>query len=175
MHRRPPGSVMVVDFELDGQPFTALNGGPEFTFNEAISLQVNCDTQEEIDHYWDKLSKGGDPKAQQCGWLKDRFGVSWQVVPARMAEMLQGRGIGRGEAGDGSDARHEEAGHCSHRARRGGRTRHDVGQGVCDGTPCIIGFRRTRPRGPGAFPDQPSSRRGTEVVVTGAPRKRLVA
>ena len=89
VHRRPPGSVMVVDFELDGQPFTALNGGPQFTFNEAISLQVNCDTQQEIDYYWDKLSKGGDPKAQQCGWLKDRFGVSWQVVPARMAEYMK--------------------------------------------------------------------------------------
>jgi predicted 3-demethylubiquinone-9 3-methyltransferase (glyoxalase superfamily) len=89
VHRRPPGSVMVVAFELDGQPFTALNGGPVFTFNEAISLQVNCDTQEEIDYYWDKLSKGGDPKAQQCGWLKDRFGVSWQVVPARMAEYMK--------------------------------------------------------------------------------------
>jgi len=89
VHRRPPGSVMVVAFELDGQPFTALNGGPVFTFNEAISLQVNCDTQEEIDYYWDKLSKGGDPKAQQCGWLKDRFGLSWQVVPARMAEYMK--------------------------------------------------------------------------------------
>jgi predicted 3-demethylubiquinone-9 3-methyltransferase (glyoxalase superfamily) len=89
VHRRPPGSVMVVAFELDGQPFTALNGGPVFTFNEAIALQVNCDTQEEIDYYWDKLSKGGDPKAQQCGWLKDRFGVSWQVVPARMAEYMK--------------------------------------------------------------------------------------
>jgi predicted 3-demethylubiquinone-9 3-methyltransferase (glyoxalase superfamily) len=89
VHRRPPGSVMVVEFELDGQPFSALNGGPLFTFNEAISLQVTCDTQEEIDYYWDKLSKGGDPKAQQCGWLKDRFGLSWQVVPAGMAEFLK--------------------------------------------------------------------------------------
>ena len=89
VHRRPPGSVMVVGFELDGQPFSALNGGPLFTFNEAISLQVNCDTQQEIDYYWDTLSKGGDPKAQQCGWLKDRFGLSWQVVPARMAEFFK--------------------------------------------------------------------------------------
>ena len=80
VHGRPPGSVMVVGFELDGQPFSALNGGPVFQFNEALSLQVNCENQEEIDHYWEKLTAGGDPKAQQCGWLKDRYGVSWQVV-----------------------------------------------------------------------------------------------
>ena len=88
IHGRPPGSVMVVAFELDGQSFTALNGGPLFTFNEAVSLQVNCATQEEIDHYWDRLSVGGDPKAQQCGWLKDRYGLSWQVVPEGMAELF---------------------------------------------------------------------------------------
>jgi predicted 3-demethylubiquinone-9 3-methyltransferase (glyoxalase superfamily) len=88
IHGRPPGSVLTVDFELDGQPFTALNGGPVFTFNEAISLQVMCATQQDIDYYWDKLTAGGDPKAQQCGWLKDKFGVSWQVVPAGMAEIL---------------------------------------------------------------------------------------
>jgi predicted 3-demethylubiquinone-9 3-methyltransferase (glyoxalase superfamily) len=81
VHRRPAGSVMVVAFELEGQPFTALNGGPLFTFNEAVSFQVQCDTQDEIDYYWEKLSAGGDPKAQQCGWLKDRYGLSWQVVP----------------------------------------------------------------------------------------------
>ena len=88
IHGRPPGSVMVVGFELDGQPFTALNGGPLFQFNEALSLQINCETQEEIDHYWEKLGAGGDPKAQQCGWLKDRYGVSWQVVPTGMEAML---------------------------------------------------------------------------------------
>jgi predicted 3-demethylubiquinone-9 3-methyltransferase (glyoxalase superfamily) len=71
-HRKPPGSVMTVAFELDGQTFTALNGGPIFKFNEAISLQVNCETQEEIDYYWEKLGAGGDEKAQQCGWLKDK-------------------------------------------------------------------------------------------------------
>ncbi|HUF66875.1 MAG TPA: VOC family protein [Gemmatimonadaceae bacterium] len=76
-----PGSVMVVAFELDGQSFTALNGGPHFKFNEAVSLQVNCRTQEEIDYYWERLGAGGDPKARQCGWLKDRYGLSWQVVP----------------------------------------------------------------------------------------------
>ena len=80
-HGRAPGSVMIVVFELDGQSFTALNGGPHFKFNEAVSLQVSCKDQEEVDHYWDKLTAGGDPKAQQCGWLKDKFGLSWQVVP----------------------------------------------------------------------------------------------
>jgi predicted 3-demethylubiquinone-9 3-methyltransferase (glyoxalase superfamily) len=80
---------MTVAFELDGQPFTALNGGPEFTFSEAISLQVNCDTQDEIDHYWEELSKGGDPAAQQCGWLKDKYGLSWQVVPTMLPAMLK--------------------------------------------------------------------------------------
>ena len=89
VHGRPPGSVMVVAFELDGQAFTALNGGPIFKFNEAVSLQVLCENQEEIDYYWDKLRAGGDPKAQQCGWLKDRFGLSWQVVPDRMEEMFK--------------------------------------------------------------------------------------
>jgi len=87
-HRRPPGSVMTVAFVLDGQPFTALNGGPIFKFNEAVSLQVSCETQEEVDYYWDKLSAGGDPKAQQCGWLKDKFGLSWQIVPTIVPEMM---------------------------------------------------------------------------------------
>ena len=89
VHGRPAGSVMVVTFELDGQTFTALNGGPYFKFNEAVSLQVNCDTQQEIDFYWEKLGAGGDPKAQQCGWLKDRYGLSWQVGPADMDEMFE--------------------------------------------------------------------------------------
>jgi len=89
IHKRPAGSVMTVAFELDGQAFTALNGGPEFRFNEAVSLQVNCNNQEEVDYYWDKLSKGGDPKAQQCGWLKDKYGLSWQIVPTVLPEMLK--------------------------------------------------------------------------------------
>jgi predicted 3-demethylubiquinone-9 3-methyltransferase (glyoxalase superfamily) len=88
IHGRPAGSVMTVLFELDGQTFTALNGGPVFRFNEAISFQVNCATQEELDHYWGRLSAGGDPAAQQCGWLKDQYGVSWQIVPALLAEMM---------------------------------------------------------------------------------------
>ena len=80
---------MVVSFELDGHTFTALNGGPLFKFNEAVSFQVNCKTQDEIDYYWERLGEGGDPKAQQCGWLKDKYGLSWQVVPGGMDEMLQ--------------------------------------------------------------------------------------
>jgi predicted 3-demethylubiquinone-9 3-methyltransferase (glyoxalase superfamily) len=88
VHGQKPGTVMTVAFELEGQSFTALNGGPVFKFNEAISLQVMCDNQEQVDHYWNKLSDGGDEKAQQCGWLKDRFGVSWQVVPRVLPELL---------------------------------------------------------------------------------------
>ena len=88
VHKRPEGSVMTVEFELNGQPFIALNGGPVFKFNEAVSIVVNCDTQEEIDYYWDKLKEGGDPKALQCGWLKDKYGVSWQIVPTVMAELM---------------------------------------------------------------------------------------
>ena len=80
---------MTVLFELDGEAFTALNGGPLFKFSEAISFQVNCETQDEIDYYWEKLSAGGDPNAQQCGWLKDKFGLSWQVVPTIMAELFK--------------------------------------------------------------------------------------
>lgn len=82
------GTVMTVEFELDGQPFVALNGGPTFKFTEAISFLVSCDNQEEIDYYWDKLAEGGDESAQACGWLKDKFGVSWQIVPERLTEMI---------------------------------------------------------------------------------------
>jgi predicted 3-demethylubiquinone-9 3-methyltransferase (glyoxalase superfamily) len=88
VHKKPAGSVMTVAFELDGQPFTALNGGPNFKFNEAVSLQIFCETQTEVDYYWEKLSKGGDPKAQQCGWLRDKYGLSWQVVPRMLPELL---------------------------------------------------------------------------------------
>ena len=88
IHGKPAGSVMTVEFELSGQPFIALNGGPNFTFNEAVSLEIQCADQAEVDYYWEKLSAGGDPAAQQCGWLKDKFGLSWQVVPSGMEEML---------------------------------------------------------------------------------------
>ena len=87
-HQKPEGSVMAIAFELDGQPFTALNGGPIFRFNEAISLQVYCESQEEVDYYWKKLSEGGDDKAQQCGWLKDKYGVSWQIVPTVLPDLV---------------------------------------------------------------------------------------
>jgi predicted 3-demethylubiquinone-9 3-methyltransferase (glyoxalase superfamily) len=90
IHHRPVGSVMAVEFELDGHGFLALNGGPLFKFSEAVSFQVHCDTQQEVDHYWNKLSAGGDVNAQQCGWLKDRFGVSWQVVPRMLPALLEG-------------------------------------------------------------------------------------
>ena len=88
VHGRPAGSVMTVEFELNGQTFTALNGGPHFKFNEAVSFQIMCRDQEEVDYYWKRLGEGGDPKAQQCGWLKDKYGLSWQVVPTGMVEMM---------------------------------------------------------------------------------------
>jgi predicted 3-demethylubiquinone-9 3-methyltransferase (glyoxalase superfamily) len=83
---RPAGTVMVVSFELDGQQFTALNGGPEFTFNEAVSFQVNCESQQEVDEFWDALSEGGEPGP--CGWLQDKYGVSWQIIPTALTELL---------------------------------------------------------------------------------------
>lgn len=89
IHKKKEGSVMTIDFEIEGQKFLALNGGPIFKFNEAISFQIYCDTQEEIDYYWEKLTEGGDKNAQVCGWLKDKFGVSWQVVPIALINMLQ--------------------------------------------------------------------------------------
>lgn len=90
------GNVMTVEFQLEGQKFVALNGGPYFKFTEAISFIVHCDTQQELDYYWEKLSLGGDEKAQVCGWLKDRFGVSWQIIPTTLTEMV-------------SDPNHEKA------------------------------------------------------------------
>jgi predicted 3-demethylubiquinone-9 3-methyltransferase (glyoxalase superfamily) len=84
---RPKGTVMTVTFQLDGQEFMALNGGPHFTFSSAISFIVNCRTQEEIDELWEKLSEGGE--IEECGWLKDKYGVSWQIVPTVIGEMLQ--------------------------------------------------------------------------------------
>jgi len=89
VHGQPEGKVLTVEFEIDGQAFTALNGGPAFKFNEAVSFQVHCETQAEVDYFWGKLSEGGDEKAQQCGWLKDKYGVSWQIVPTALMRMLQ--------------------------------------------------------------------------------------
>jgi predicted 3-demethylubiquinone-9 3-methyltransferase (glyoxalase superfamily) len=89
IHGREPGSVMTVSFELDGQEFTALNGGPIFKFNEAVSFQIFCETQKDADYYWEKLTAGGNPNAQQCGWLKDKFGLSWQVIPTKVLELIK--------------------------------------------------------------------------------------
>jgi predicted 3-demethylubiquinone-9 3-methyltransferase (glyoxalase superfamily) len=97
-----PGSVMTVQFELAGQPFTALNGGPIFRFTEAVSFVISCVTQDEVDYFWDRLSEGGDPAAQQCGWLKDRYGLSWQIVPTALAGLL-------GDPDPGRSARATEA------------------------------------------------------------------
>jgi predicted 3-demethylubiquinone-9 3-methyltransferase (glyoxalase superfamily) len=83
---REAGTVMTVEFELDGQRFVGINGGPQFTFDEAVSFQINCEDQDEVDYYWERLTDGG--QESQCGWLKDRFGVSWQVVPAGMEEIF---------------------------------------------------------------------------------------
>jgi predicted 3-demethylubiquinone-9 3-methyltransferase (glyoxalase superfamily) len=88
VHGKEAGSVMVVEFEIDGQTFTALNGGPHFKFNEAVSFQITCETQDEIDYFWSKLSENG--QESQCGWLKDKFGLSWQVVPAILPHLLTG-------------------------------------------------------------------------------------
>ncbi len=87
-HGKEPGSVMTVGFDLDGHPFTALNGGPLFRFNEAISFQVLCESQGEVDHYWHRLTEDLAEREQPCGWLKDRYGVSWQVIPRVLVEIL---------------------------------------------------------------------------------------
>ncbi len=92
---RPAGSVMTVAFVLDGQHFTALNGGPVFQFNEAVSFVVDCATQEEIDYYWKRLSKGG--KTSRCGWLKDKFGVSWQIVPQVLGDLMSSKDSAKAE------------------------------------------------------------------------------
>ena len=97
IHKQPEGRAMAVDFELDGQLFTALNGGPLFKFNESVSFQVHCETQKEVDYYWEALSAGGDPKAQQCGWLKDKYGLSWQVVPTVLPRMLADKNTEKSE------------------------------------------------------------------------------
>ena len=86
VHRKRPGSVMVVEFEINGQTFTALNGGPNFKFNEAVPFQVRCETQAEVDHYWSKLTQGGEEGP--CGWLKDKYGLSWQIVPTAIPKMM---------------------------------------------------------------------------------------
>ncbi len=91
-HGQKPGTVMTMEFELEGQKFTALNGGPQFRFTEAVSFVINCESQGEVDYYWEKLSAGGDEQAQRCGWLKDRYGLSWQIIPAVLPELLNDPG-----------------------------------------------------------------------------------
>lgn len=87
IHGGKAGTVLAVEFELNGQSFIGLNGGPDFKFSEAVSFMIQCKSQEEIDYYWEKLNEGGDPKAQQCGWVKDKFGLSWQITPTVLLEM----------------------------------------------------------------------------------------
>jgi predicted 3-demethylubiquinone-9 3-methyltransferase (glyoxalase superfamily) len=91
IHHMKEGTVMTVEFQLEGQKFLGLNGGPVFQFNESISFQIMCDSQEEIDYYWNKLSDRGDPNAQQCGWLKDRYNLSWQVIPRILPRLMNDR------------------------------------------------------------------------------------
>lgn len=88
---RPKGSAMTVSFRIEGEEFVALNGGPHFKFTEAVSFVVNCGSQKEVDYFWEKLSQGGDEKAQQCGWLKDKYGLSWQIVPTVLNKLLTDR------------------------------------------------------------------------------------
>lgn len=88
VHGQKPGTVMTIDFELEGQKFAALNGGVQFQFSEAVSFVVNCESQEEVDYYWEKLAAGGDEQAQRCGWLKDKYGLSWQIVPTVLPELM---------------------------------------------------------------------------------------
>lgn len=87
-HGKEPGTVLTIDFELDGKPYTALNGGSNFSFTPAVSFQIMCDDQEQIDHYWERLKEGGPVEAQQCGWLQDKYGLSWQVVPKVLPVLL---------------------------------------------------------------------------------------
>ncbi|MBS1600260.1 MAG: VOC family protein [Bacteroidetes bacterium] len=88
IHKMPEGTVMSIEFELAGQRYTAINGGPLFTFNESVSFMVSCKDQKEIDYYWEKLTAGGDKNSQQCGWLKDKYGLSWQIIPAILSKLV---------------------------------------------------------------------------------------
>ena len=116
---RPAGTVMTVEFELDGQRFVGINGGPEFTFDEAVSFAITCEDQAEVDHYWERLTDGGEES--QCGWCKDRFGLSWQVVPKGMEEVFASDDPGRGQARDGGDVRDAQARPRRAAGGRGGR------------------------------------------------------
>ena len=120
IHGKPAGSVMAVEFELEGQKFAALNGGPQFKFDEAISFQIACEDQKEVDYFWSKLTEGGTEIA--CGWLKDKFGLSWQVVPAVLYDMLLDFRPRQGEAGHQRIFAHEEIRHRRIEARLRGRS-----------------------------------------------------
>ena len=135
IHKRPVGSVMTVDFELNGQPFTALNGGPVFTFNEAVSLQIYCDAQDEIDYYWDKLSRGGDPLIAAVRMAEGQIRAVVADRSEGAAGLVQGSPIRKSAAGDGSHAWHEEDQHRRARARDGGGQIEPVptGRGLRDG------------------------------------------
>ncbi|WPP53033.1 VOC family protein [Catalinimonas niigatensis] len=98
IHGKPEGTVMTVAFQIEGQEFVALNGGPQYKFTEAISFIINCATQEEVNHYWYALAEGGDEKAQVCGWLKDKYGVSWQIVPVVLFELLSDPDPGKAQS-----------------------------------------------------------------------------
>lgn len=95
VHGMPEGSILTIEFELEGQKFLALNGGPVFKFNESVSFIIDCKDQAEVDYFWERLGEGGDPKSMQCGWLKDKFGLSWQVVPSELGELLSGPNSGK--------------------------------------------------------------------------------
>ncbi len=97
IHHQPEGKVLTAEFRLDGIDFVGMNGGPQFKFSEAVSFQVMCETQDEVDYYWKRLSEGGDPNAQMCGWLKDKFGLSWQVVPSVLPKLLKDADRSRSE------------------------------------------------------------------------------
>ncbi len=121
---REAGMVMTVEFELDGQRFVGINGGPEFTFDEAVSFEINCDDQAEVDYYWERLTEGGEEG--QCGWLKDRYGLSWQVVPDRHGRAVRRPRPRAGRARDEGDAGDEQARH--RRAAQRGRRSHRLNQ-----------------------------------------------
>jgi len=93
---RPAGSVLTIEFEIGGQKFTALNGGPQFKFNESVSFVVNCETQNEVDYFWEKLTAGGGQESE-CGWLKDKFGLSWQITPTVLIDMLNDKNLNKAE------------------------------------------------------------------------------
>ena len=164
--RQPDGTALVVEFTLAGHRFTALNGGPNYSFTPAVSFVIDCDDQEEVDHYWDKLSEGGAPEAQQCGWLADRFGVSWQVVPAAARRVPERPRPGEGGQDHAGHAHDEEAGHRgpAPRARRRGVT--EAGLDAAASTTAPWGHDRPHPH-PYRHADRRARRRA--ISAPGSP------